>query len=180
MIFFLEIGVAAMVDMWNHWNNTNDESVAGLVLLAADIQAVGCGDIDFSDSNLPMAQILASNDGVLNKTRTDQNRFRNSNATFFMDIYGANHASFGAYNDSKRFDLLGQVDGEQLIPSEVVWDLTAAAIANVASRSVPLPIPKKPTDSEFYLSSNGPALTYSSPLAFLSTILYIGWIFLKC
>eukprot|EP00980_Cylindrotheca_fusiformis_P016320 scaffold4847_cov89-Cylindrotheca_fusiformis.AAC.7 len=128
-------GTAAMSDMWSRWNEM-DESAAGLVLFASDVQqGLGCGDTDFAGTGLPMAHVRASNDGLLNQTRSVLSEAYNSNATFQADIYGANHGSFGAYNDSERFDVLGQVDGELLIPSEVVWDLEAAAIANVAART---------------------------------------------
>lgn len=126
--------------MWSRWN-AMDESAAGLVLIAADVQqGLGCGDTAFSTSALPMAQLLASNDGILNRTRVDLNAVFNSNATFDMDIYGANHQSFGDYDSSQRFELLGQVDGDVLFPDSIAWDLAAAAIAHVAARTgVPMP-----------------------------------------
>ena len=87
----------AALDTWTRWNTTHDATAAGLVLLAADVQENigGCGITDFSVTDLPMAQVLASNDGTLNRTRTAQNRRYNSNATQFVEIYGANHASVG-------------------------------------------------------------------------------------
>ena len=90
-------GVVAALDTWNRWNTTHEATAAGLVLLAADVQENigGCGITDFSVTDLPMAQVLASNDGTLNRTRTAQNRRYNSNATQFVEIYGANHASVG-------------------------------------------------------------------------------------
>eukprot|EP00980_Cylindrotheca_fusiformis_P016314 scaffold4847_cov89-Cylindrotheca_fusiformis.AAC.1 len=128
-------GTAAMADMWSRWNEM-DESAAGLVLFASDvIQGLGCGDTDFAGTELPMAHVRGSNDRILNRTRSVLNEAYDSNATFKEDIYGANHGSFGAYNDSARFEVLGQVDGELLIPSEVVWDIEAATIANVAART---------------------------------------------
>lgn len=128
-------GVAATVDMWSRWN-AMDESAAGLVLLAADVQeGLGCGATDFSGTDLPMAQLLAANDGILNFTRVEMNAARNSNATFDMLIQGANHASFGDYDYSERFELLGQVDGESLFPDSIAWDLAAAAIAQVGART---------------------------------------------
>lgn len=134
-------GVAASADFWSR--HQTDEAVAGLALIAADLQAtLGCGD-NLTDSNVPMAQLLATNDGVLNRTRVDSNRFRNSlNDTLFMEIAGAGHNSFGAYDSSERGALLNQFDGDQTVSREVVWDLTASAIAAVASRTgVPLPTP---------------------------------------
>ena len=89
--------MVAALDTWTRWNTTHDATAAGLVLLAADVQENigGCGNTDFSVTDLPMAQVLASNDGTLNRTRTAQNRRYNSNATQFVEIYGANHASVG-------------------------------------------------------------------------------------
>lgn len=138
-----------MSDMWIRWND-NDEAAAGLVLVAADVQqGLMCGETDFSTTNLPMAQVLATNDGVLNMTRTAMNIVLNSNATQIIEIFGANHASFGDYDDSERGVLFGQVDGEALIPDSVVWDMTAAAIASVASRTgTPLPNPTAETEND--------------------------------
>ena len=46
-----------------------DDPAAGLALLAADNQAgLGCGDLMFADTDLPMAQVLTSNDRILNMT----------------------------------------------------------------------------------------------------------------
>lgn len=136
-----------MSDMWTRWND-NDEAAAGLVLVAADVQqGLMCGEPDFSTTNLPMAQVLANNDGVLNMTRTAMNSVLNSNTTQIIDIFGANHGSFGDYDDSERGVVLGQVDGEALIPDSVVWDMTAAAIAGVASRTG-TPLPNPTTESE--------------------------------
>ena len=110
-------------------------------MLASDVQpALGCGVL--SNTTVPMASLTGSLDGVLNRTRWKENVVYTSPETFFMDIYGATHSSFGGYNSSERGDLLGQTDGEALIPSSIVWDLTAAAIAHVAARTG-VPIPEK-------------------------------------
>jgi len=133
-------GVAAMVDMWSRWNE-GDERAAGLVMLASYIQSVGCGDIDFSNTTLPMANVFAYNDEIVNITNWEQNQVYLSNNTEHTKIYGANHGQFGAYDDSGRFEALGQVDGEAVIPSFVVWDFIGASVASVASRvGVPMPV----------------------------------------
>jgi len=139
-------GIAAFNDLWNRLN-TMDDSAAGLALLGTDVgNAFGCGNTDFSDSDIPMAQVLGTNDGVLNRTRAEENAVLNTKeGTFFVDVFGANHASFGAYDDELRGTILGETDGEQSVPSYYVWDVAAAAIANVAARTgAALPTPKIP------------------------------------
>jgi len=136
-------GESAMVDMWDLYNN-QDESAGGLVMLAADVQpslGMGCGgEIDYSMTDIPMASVTGSLDQILNMTRWDIAKAYLSNETFLMDIYGGNHGYFGAYDDSGRKDALGQVDGTALIPRTIQFDLVAAAIAHVASRTgVPMP-----------------------------------------
>jgi hypothetical protein len=137
-------GIAAFNDLWSRLN-TMDDSAAGLALLASDVgNTFGCGDTDFSDSNIPMAQVLGTNDEVQNRTRAEESAVLNTeDGTFFADVFGANHASFGAYDFELRGTILGETDGEQLVPSNVVWDIAAAAIANVAARTgAALPKPK--------------------------------------
>lgn len=133
-------GVSAMTDAWAR---RNDTAVAGLVTIAADVQQnIGCGEIDFSATGLPMAAVTASLDQILNTTRWELNKEFLSNETLFVDIFGGNHGQFGSYNDSERTPLLGQVDGIPLIPPQVQWELTVASIYHVASRSgVDLPQP---------------------------------------
>jgi Alpha/beta hydrolase family len=131
-------GVAAAANLWQRLED-GDEDAAGLVMLAADVQpAVGCGE--FSNASVPMASLIGSMDGVVNMTRWQENTVYMSPETFFMDVYGASHASFGAYDSSERGEILGQTDGEPLVPSSIVWDLAAATIAHVAARTgVPMP-----------------------------------------
>ena len=150
-------GIGAMSDMWSRWND-GDESAAGLAMLAADIRPdVGCGFIDFSDVDLPMASVTGSVDGVLNFTRWEANTVYFSNATQMLGIFGGTHDQFGAYDDSERFALLGQTDGQPLIPESIQWDLTAASIASVASRTgVPMPVRKEMAAS---VSSTEPSTT---------------------
>jgi hypothetical protein len=129
-------GTAAMSDMWTRYNSATDAPVAaGLAMIASDIQNVGCGDVDFSSTNIPMASISASLDLILNATRSEINKRFLSNATQFLDIYGGNHGQFGSYDDSERTPILGQVDGDALIPPQVQWELTTASIYHVASRT---------------------------------------------
>ena len=158
--------------MWSRWEE--DDSAAGLVLLAADVQGgLGCGDTTFANTTLPMAQLLASNDGILNTTRVALNEINNSEDNIFVEIEGANHASFGAYNTSERFAIFGEIDGEAGLPSERVWDLTAETIMEVAKQTgVELPLPRTPdgTSGAAFLSS-------PSILSIWSTIAFFGWIF---
>jgi Alpha/beta hydrolase family len=158
-------GVAAMADAWTRlYNSTttsnnnsssssglddddDDESspllVGGLAMLASRVQDVGCGDTDFSTTNLPMAFVTASEDLILNTTLAEDSKNANSNYTLDLNIFGGNHAQFGSYNSSERIAILGpqQVDGVAIIPPEVQWDLTAASIYHVASRlNVSLPM----------------------------------------
>jgi hypothetical protein len=126
-------GISAMTDAWSRMNDT---AVAGLVVIAADVQqGLGCGEIDFSTTNLPMAAVTGSLDGILNMTRWELNKGLLSNDTLFVDIFGGNHGQFGSYNYSERTSLLDQVDGVALIPPHVQWDLTVASIYHVASRT---------------------------------------------
>lgn len=134
-------GIGASSDMWERWN-AGDESAAGLVMLAADLRNdIGCGDEDYSLTDLPMASVTASLDGVLNATRWEGNKIYLSNATELVNIYGGNHGYFGAYDYSLRSEVLGQTDGEALIPPQVQWDFVASAIASVAARTgAPMPV----------------------------------------
>jgi hypothetical protein len=140
-------GSSAMVDVWNrlYSNNSSVDDmdaflVGGLAMIASDVQNVGCGEANFSTTNLPMASVTASLDQILNKTRSEINQSRLSNDTLMLDIFGGNHGQFGSYNYSERTELLGQVDGVAIIPPQVQWDLTTAAIFHVASRlNVSLP-----------------------------------------
>jgi len=137
-------GTAAMADLWEIVSNETSQlsQMGGLVLLGSDVNPdLGCGPINFSKSELPMATVTASNDRILNRTRWEDNRWNlPQNGTFFLDILDGNHGGFGSYNYSERTPLLGQVDGPMLIAPAVQFDLTTAAVAQVASRSgVPLP-----------------------------------------
>lgn len=132
-------GIAAMTDVWTLVNGT--DKIAGLVLLASYIRDdLGCGEVDFSSTSMPMASINASLDGVVNATSFLSGQpLLPVNDTFHMEILGGNHGQFGSYNDSERTTLLGQVDGNATIPETVQQDLAVGAIANVAARSgIPL------------------------------------------
>eukprot|EP00562_Extubocellulus_spinifer_P033478 CAMPEP_0178686194 /NCGR_PEP_ID=MMETSP0699-20121125/3791_1 /TAXON_ID=265572 /ORGANISM="Extubocellulus spinifer, Strain CCMP396" /LENGTH=327 /DNA_ID=CAMNT_0020331007 /DNA_START=27 /DNA_END=1007 /DNA_ORIENTATION=+ len=126
-------GLAAMVDAWTY---RDDPTVGGLAMLASYLNdGLGCGESDFSTTSLPMAGVTASNDLIINQTNAELYKPLYSNETLFVDVYGGNHALFGSYDDSERKPLLGQVDGEPIIPPAVQWDLTVAAIFHVASRT---------------------------------------------
>jgi hypothetical protein len=55
-------GVAAPNDFWAFEDN---DSVAGLVLLASRLRQDTCAEIDFSNTNYPMANVQASLDGII-------------------------------------------------------------------------------------------------------------------
>ena len=156
--------------MWSRWEE--DDSAAGLVLLAADVQGgLGCGDTTFANTTLPMAQLLASNDGLLNMTRVALNEDNKPEDSILLEIDGANHASFGAHNSSERFAILGQVDGEASTPSPTVWDITAMTIVDVAKQTgVEMPVPRTPDGA-----SGAAFLSSPSILSIWSTIAFFGW-----
>lgn len=157
-------GVAASKDAWVATQNaTTFDQVAGLVLLASDVQSdQSCdGDMDFSATgdDFPVAAITATNDLVLNMTRWQENtqNLPESN-TLFVSIEGGNHGQFGSYNDSERIAVLGpgQVDGIPTIPAEEQWDLTAQAIYEIAVRTG-LDLPRQIDNS----TTNAPDNDYS-------------------
>merc|ERR1712099_8688 len=80
----------------------------------------------------------------------------NSEDLFFLNITGANHASFGAYNDSLRGpDTTGtNFDGPLEIDSEIVWKKSAPAIADVGVRTGES-LPKKCKDRKIFGKKNG-------------------------
>jgi hypothetical protein len=134
-------GIGAQVDLWNARNET-DSDVGGLVLMGSYIrQDLGCGAIDFSQTNIPMASVSGELDGIVNRTRFDLGQeFLSTNDTFLLDVMGGNHGYFGHYNYTLRTPILGQNDGDALIPREIQIDLSIGAIMHVASRmGLPLP-----------------------------------------
>merc|ERR1712176_1586159 len=106
------------------------------------------GPIDLSQLfDVPVAQVLASEDLILDMTRAQENEaYLNDDATFHYMIDGGNHGGFGSYDYSERENLLGQVDGTAKIAPEVHWDITVAALYDIATRTgLPLPTLIKPT-----------------------------------
>lgn len=131
-------GIAAIVDLWAGVQAGDYSSVAGLVLLAADIRRdmIGCGDIDFSSLDLPMATLVGSEDLRLNRTAyTANQQYLNANTTLNIEIPGANHGQFGSYNDTSRLIALNQTDGQAKMDRHVQQDLAAAAVYQVAGRT---------------------------------------------
>jgi hypothetical protein len=125
-------GIAAMAEGFVSTN----VGLAGVVLVGSYIrQDIGCGAVDFSNTTLPMALVTASEDLILNATSLEAGRKFMSPQTQYIDILGGNHGQFGSYNYSERTARLGQLDGIAFIPPRVQWELTAAAIAHVASRA---------------------------------------------
>ena len=134
-------GIGAQVDLWNARNET-DSDIGGLVLMGSYIrQDLGCGAIDFSQTNIPMASVSGELDGIVNRTRFDLGQeFLSTNDTFLLDVMGGNHGYFGHYNYTLRTPILGQNDGDALIPRGIQIDLSIMAIMHVASRmGLPLP-----------------------------------------
>jgi hypothetical protein len=135
-------GVGAMSDAWvqleleETYNTTDISAVAGVVLLAADVQPNVCGpmasSIDFSTTDLPMAAVTATEDAIVNMTRWEENTVYLSNDTIFESIEGGNHGQFGSYNDTLRLPILGQMDGEATISPEAQWDATIDVILQIA------------------------------------------------
>jgi hypothetical protein len=133
-------GIGAMVDVWSRTasssNSTDSSSIGGLVMIAADVQQdLGCGAIDFSESNLPIVSLTASNDEILNITRWNENKsLLPINSTLFLDIPGGNHNTFGYYDASERTTVLNQTDGPATTSYDAVRQLTAATIFYVAEQ----------------------------------------------
>ena len=106
-------------------------------------QDIGCGAIDFSQTNIPMASAFGEFDGIVNATRFRLGQeFLSANDTFLLDVMGGNHGYFGHYDYSLRTAILNQNDGDALIPREIQIDLSIGAIMHVASR-MGLPLPSK-------------------------------------
>ena len=136
-------GIGAQVDLWNARNET-DSILGGFVLMGSYIrQDIGCGAIDFSQTNIPMASAFGELDGIVNRNSFDLGQeFLSANDTFLLDVMGGNHGYFGHYDYSLRTAILNQNDGDALIPREIQIDLSIGAIMHVASR-MGLPLPSK-------------------------------------
>jgi hypothetical protein len=72
---------------------SNPSLVDGLVLWAS----YPADNTDFSDSNLPVLSIFASNDQVASLEEIEDSRSRLPEETQFIQIDGGNHAGFGWY-----------------------------------------------------------------------------------
>lgn len=165
-------GVGAQVDLWNEVNAEEKKNkIGGMVLLASNIrQDFGCGEIDFSETNIPMAGVSASLDMVLNSTNSQAGvHFFPVNDTLYIDIIGGNHGYFGYYNYSLRTPILGQNDGNATVPRAVQLDLTVGAIANVAAR-MGLSLPSMPITDTVSKDATSPSVILSSQNVFLSTV----------
>ena len=148
-------GIGAQYDLWNT-NNETDHLLGGLVLLGSYIRpGIGCGNITFAQTNIPMASVSGELDGVVNRPRFDEGQaYLSNNDTLLIDVMGGNHGYFGHYDYSLRTLTLGQNDGEAVIPRKVQMDLSIGAIIHVASRmGLPLPSFTKTTKSSWSYKS---------------------------
>jgi hypothetical protein len=151
-------GTAAMTDAWIALTQEEDPTVAGVVLLASYASPFICGPttfVDFSMTDLPMGDITATNDGILNYTNWEDSQPYLSNNTIFVSIEGGNHGQFGSYNDTLRTSILGQVDGVATISPEEQWDITIDTILAVAG--IEPPDVESPTTAPTIMSSSGVA-----------------------
>lgn len=164
-------GIAATADVWSAQNDTSTK-VGGLALLASYVsQDVGCGQVDFSDTQLPVASINATEDLIVNATNFAKGiTFLPPNDTFHLEILGGNHAQFGSYDASERSVVSDRVDGNATIPEKVQLDLTIAAIAHVASR-MGIPLPEVQEGGEIMTSSGGRDLPLRRFIVTISSIL---------
>lgn len=124
------------------------DRIGGLVMIASYIRHdIGCGTIDFSHTQLPMAMVTASLDTRVNQTRWEWGLPFLSPQTFFVDILGGNHVQFASYDDTHRATILQQTpEPPATISPAAQLESTLAAIYNVAARAgVPLPEPPVPT-----------------------------------
>ena len=165
-----------MSDVWSAQNDTSTK-IGGLVLLASYVrQDFGCGAVDFSDTDLPAASVNATEDLIVNSTNfATGEAFLPPNDTFHLEILGGNHAQFGSYDSSERFEVLGQVDGNATIPEKVQLDLATSAIAHVASR-MGIPLPQVEVGGEATTSGSSRAHTFVGGAFFIamsSMLLYL-------
>jgi len=143
-------GTAAMSDLFTIVNKNGTETtaeheatlddIAGLVLIGSYVsQAVACGMVDFSDMDIPTANIYGELDLIVNQTNWEEGRaLLPQNHTLSLPIFGGNHGQFGSYDDSGRF---WQTDGIAAVPETLQHDMTVTGIMSVASRAgVRLPV----------------------------------------
>lgn len=99
---------------------SEDDRVDGLVLWAAYPEA----SLDLSGSELVVASISASNDGLATADEIEDSRARLPSDTVFTVIEGGNHAQFGDYGEQRG-------DDPATITPESQWDQVAAATVRV-------------------------------------------------
>lgn len=157
-------GVTAFNDVWAMAGRNETDAIGGLVLLASYVrQDLGCGATDFSGDEwswLPVASISASEDGVANATNFAAGQaFLPSHSPRFINetIEGGNHGGFGSYDDSERYELLGQIDGNASITNEeqqrqttiIIGEIEemASSLIEVEKSEAPI-MQESPTDTE--------------------------------
>jgi hypothetical protein len=180
-------GIGAQVDFWNAMNEQDDQQhtgtiPGGLVLAGSYInQDIGCGEIDFSQTQIPMASAFAELDGVVNRTLFDigQEFLAGNGNTLKMVLEGGNHGYFGHYNYTLRSTLLGQNDGLATISRDNQVDLTIAAIVHVTSRvrsKLPIFVCDEDNSDDTTISHSGASTQNDllSPVIFSFGIIIVG------
>jgi hypothetical protein len=94
---------------------------------------------------LPVANLYGSNDLIVPREPLEAaaQTLLPLESTMSIRIIGANHASFGMYDDSERGKILQQVDGPSDATSWFVQDLIVSSFLDVALRSGASRLPTK-------------------------------------
>lgn len=103
-----------------------DDRVAGLALLAAYPEA----GLDLSGSDLAVASIYGTEDGLATTVEVLEAGPRLPPNTDFVAIEGGNHAQFGNYGGQRG-------DRPATVSAETQWDATAAALIGLAGKVDP-------------------------------------------
>lgn len=130
-------GVAAYNDVWAMSQRNETDAIGGLVLIGSYVnpQDIGCGMADFSESQLPMASVSASEDLIVDATNFEagQDLLPFDSLKFVNKVIeGGNHGGFGSYDYSERKALLNQTDGNATITNEEQQSQTSEVIGDVA------------------------------------------------
>ncbi len=139
-------GIGVMAEIWTAVENQTSvaDMIGGFALVGSYLrQDVGCGAVDFRESDIPAASINGDLDLIMTVENLEKGiALMSEGTTLHMSLNGANHGYFGSYDYTERKTLLGQIDGNATIPREIQQDLTVSGIMHVVSR-VGLPLPTK-------------------------------------